>query len=146
MKTLSRSLAVALLALFMMSLPMDAATPKDGRYKGTMTVRVVVDGNTKAEAKKVIPMAGVLTGGTMVVVMTEAPPISTKFQGPLFHAAVGDGTVQIKGYPGNYFNLANPKTTTTAIKGSTDFGAFPATGGTGYGRYSIDVTLTRVGN
>lgn len=124
----------------------EAATPKDGRYKGTMTFRHVVDGNLKAEAKKVIPMAGVLTAGNMVVVMREVPPVSNYFQGPTFDAAVADGSVQIKAYPGNYFTLSEVKTTAGAIKGTSDFGTHPAARGVGNGRYLIAVTLTRVGN
>ena len=146
MKTLARCLIVALFALSLMPQSTEAATPKDGRYKGTMTFRTEVEGNVKAEAKKVIPMAGVMTGGIMVVVMPEVPNVSGKFDSLTFDLAVGDGTVQVRAFSGNYFSLADVKTTTTAIKGASDFGVFSATGGTGFGRYLIAVTLTRVGN
>ncbi|MGB8166097.1 MAG: hypothetical protein WCF18_01305 [Chthoniobacteraceae bacterium] len=146
MKTFTSRLMLAVLLFTLAGTFAIAATPKDGRYKGTMTFRTVVEGNVKAEAKKVIPMAGVLTGGIMVVVMPEVPKVSGKFDSLTFDLSVADGSVQVRGFSGNYFNLSEVKTTATAIKGTTDFGAFSATGGAGFARYFIAVTLTRVGN
>ena len=146
MKQFSHCFVALLFALTMLPGSTEAATPKEGRYKGTMTFLTVVDGNTSAVAKKVIPMAGVLTGGIMVVAMPEVPQVSGKFQSLTFDAAIADGSVQIKGVSGNYFFLSEVRTTTGSIKGSSDFGTYSATGGTGFGRYLIAVTLTRVGN
>ncbi len=146
MKTLARCLIVALFALTTMPQSTEAATPKDGRYKGTLTFRTQVDG-TKAEAKKVIPMAGILSGGTLLLVITEIPKVGSYFTSITFNSAVSDGSVVL--YPnGNAqsVTLFNVKTTTAAIKGNTDFGVFGPPTGSGSARIFMDFAVTRVGN
>lgn len=125
--------------------PVCAAVPKPGRYKGTMTIRNVVDG-TNAQVKKVIPVAGILVGANLQFVITELPPFNT-FTSYTFNSNILDGSVTL--YPnGNAqpVTLSDVKTTASSIKGTVDFGVIaPPTGGADARRF-LDLTLTRVGN
>jgi len=147
MKTLARCLLPALFALTAMPISTEAAPPKDGRYKGTITFRMVVNGNPKAEAKKVMPIAGVLAGGSLLVVMAEIPEVGSFFTSRIFNAAVSDGSVVL--YPNNNalsITLSDVKTTTGAIKGNTDFGAYAPPTGSGEAHLLVDFAVTRAGN
>lgn len=139
-------LSLALFALTMMPGPAEAATPQAGRYKGTVTIRTVVDG-TNVRARKVIPAAGKLTGGTLLLVMAERPEVGAYFTSSFFNCSVSDGAVTL--FPnGNALSvpLGNVTTTTAAISGNVDFGVFMPPSGSGAVRVFLVLDLTRVGS
>jgi hypothetical protein len=126
--------------------PAVVAEPKPGRYKGTLSVRTVVDG-TKAEVKKVIPVAGILAAGKLQFVLTDLPPLNS-FTNHTFNSAISDGAVTL--FPnGNAqtITFSPAKTTGSSIKGTVDMGLIdpPPTGGADV-RLFIDLAVTRVGN
>jgi hypothetical protein len=136
----------ALFALMMSSPPAEAATPQDGRYKGTITIRTVVDG-TNARVRKVIPVAGKLAGGKLLLVLAERPELGAFFTSSVFNCDVSDGAVTL--YPNNNaltVNLGNVTTTTSAINGNSDFGLFSPPTGSGSARVFLVFSVTRSGS
>jgi hypothetical protein len=143
---LTGCLSLALFALTMMPVPAEAATPQDGRYKGTITIRTVVDG-TNARVKKVIPVAGQLASGTLFLVMAERPELPTYFTSSFFNCTVSDGAVTLRSNNNaNWITLNDVTTTTSAINGSTDFGVFAPPTGSGAARVFLVFAVTRVGS
>ena len=146
MKTLlTGCLSLALFALTMMPVRAEAATPQPGRYKGTVTIRTVVDG-TNVRVKKVIPAVGVLASGKLFLVMAERVEL-TSFTSSFFNCDVSDGSVTLRPN-GNAqsFLLGNVTTTTSAINGSTDFGVFSPPTGSGSARVFLVLAMTRTGS
>ena len=149
MNTLRCRAAVVVLLLLVMGFGSgEAAVPKDGRYKGTMIIRTQVDGNVKAEVKKVFPVAGVLASGKLLVVTTEIPDnLGSYFTSTIFTCTVSDGAVSL--LPNNNalsFSLSDVKTLTSSIKGTADFGVYSPPTGSGAGRILLDFAVTRAGN
>lgn len=124
-----------------------AVPPKDGRYKGTLTIRAVVDGTT-TEIKKVIPITGVLEAGTLQAIMLEIPVAGDYFNGRAFHITVGDGSISM--LPNNNamtIPLMDVKTAASSLKGSVDLGlALKVNGNFSPLRRFLSLSMTRVGN
>jgi hypothetical protein len=124
-----------------------AVPPKDGRYKGTLTLRVAVDG-TKTEVKKIFSITGVLAGGTMQAGMLEVPSVGSYFTGPFFDITVDDGSLTMR--PNNNalsLSLSEVKTAVSSLKGSVDMGSPTAVNGSiSPHRRFLSLIMTRVGN
>jgi hypothetical protein len=124
-----------------------AVPPKDGRYKGTLTLRVVVDGTT-TQVKKIFSITGVVAGGTMQAAMTEIPQLGNYFTGSAFNITVGDGSVSmLPNNNGLSITLGDVRTTAVSLKGSADLGFAPAVNGSfAPMKRLLSLTMTRVGN
>lgn len=127
--------------------PLEAAAPRNGRYKGTITITTVSEGSRVA-VKKVFPIIGVLTNGAMEFAMSEVPAGTGYFTGPVFKGTVIDGEVSI--LPNNNalgLPFGDEKTTASSFKGSVDLGFAQSVGGQFLAfRRFISIAMTRVGN
>jgi hypothetical protein len=148
-----KSFTVWLIALLTVSTYSSAraATPKNGRYKGTFTVQATLfnpnsDGES-AVVKKVIVVQGMLNGTDLQLVLAEKPLL------PGFDDVVCKGTLAADSLTlswGNSAILNGVRFTASSIKGSADlsFGASSDTPYTGSGVTSyptIFLMLSRVG-
>lgn len=147
MKLSVRQLVVTLVACFLALASVHAADPKPGRYKGTMTLRTVVEG-TNAEVKKIIPVAGIyFPDGRLQMVIPDVPSIGPYFTSQTFNARILNGDVTM--YPNSNatpFSLFSVKLAAGSIKGSVDFGLITSPTGGGDARRFFALALTRVGN
>ena len=129
-----------------------AATPKPGRYKGTITIRHFIPrdpgpGIVAPQAKKVIPIAAVLTGTKVHIVAAEQPVFSFYFESYTFTGTVTDGALTL--FPNNdavSLPVGSVKTTASAIKGSVESGFVNTPSGDAAIKTKLELSLTRVGN